>query len=108
MCVCKVTGCQSSADLSVNMDIWSASAGRENDDDTERVLGVFASAGRPQRAETSYPPRTCVPFSKLKCLAFLDTSYHRGEQVRGVHSRLCNHEAADGGKQGNGEARLTS
>lgn len=38
------------------------------------------SRGRPQQAETSYPPRTCVPFPKLKHLAFSTLSITLGSR----------------------------
>lgn len=66
VCVCKLTESQSPADLSVNMDIWSASVGKEGEGESARMTqrcflasSPHVSTGRPQRAETSYPPRTC-------------------------------------------------
>lgn len=54
-------------------------------DGTWRVF-LLCPQGRPQRAETSYPPRTCVPFPKLKRLAFL--TLHISTVSRSKVSRL--------------------
>lgn len=97
-----VCGRQSPADPSVNMDIWLAAVGEK---DRERVWEwhkdgswhVFLICPQRERSRRRDPVlRDMRPFPKAPAFSLFDSARRPREQVRGVHSWLCNCETVGG------------